>query len=523
MGTQNQRFRTVRNIKAVESERLNLQSKIDSLKKIDERRKLGQFSTPINLAREIISYGLKIHSCSEISFIDPAFGTGAFFSALLSEIEKMKKSIIKATGIEIDKTVFNFATSLWGESDIKLINADFTKIDNKGEKYNFLVCNPPYVRHQIIGNEQKSDLRKRIRNETNFDISGLAGLYCYFILLSYKWLAPGAVCGWLLPSEFMDVNYGDTIKEFLLNRVRLIRIHRYNPEESKFCDALVSSCVVWFKNEVTANDYEIEFSYGGTHEKPIITKSIKKSFLMEERKWTRFPEKGLRIRVSTNLTLGDFFDIKRGIATGDNNFFILTKEQIQELGIDMSFFKPILPSPRYLKTDEVFADSLGFPMLDKQYFLLDCSMPEEEIQIKYPELYKYLKSGISTTAKRYLCRNRNKWYFQEKREPTHFLCTYMGRSNGQNTLPFRFILNHSKAIVTNSYLMLYPKDDISYLIQSKPDIVKSVWNALKSISAENFESEGRIYGGGLKKIEPKELAKVECHELAKIFSDMMFK
>ena len=39
------------------------------------------------------------------------------------------------------------------------------------------------------------------------------------------------------------------------------------------------------------------------------------------------------------------------------------------------------------------------------------------------------------------------------------------------------------------------------------------YEVLKGISGNEIEEEGRVYGGGLKKIEPKELAKVPCDEL----------
>ena len=84
----------------------------------------------------------------------------------------------------------------------------------------------------------------------------------------------------------------------------------------------------------------------------------------------------------------------------------------------------------------------------------------------------------------------------------------MGRST-QKKSPFRFILNHSEAIATNSYLMLYPKSELQEEIERNPDILCSIWRVLKSIENEDIESEGRIYGGGLRKIEPKELANVK--------------
>ena len=47
------------------------------------------------------------------------------------------------------------------------------------------------------------------------------------------------------------------------------------------------------------------------------------------------------------ITLGDLFDIKRGVATGANKFFILDEAQGVAEGIPEEFLIPILPSPRY--------------------------------------------------------------------------------------------------------------------------------------------------------------------------------
>lgn len=235
-------------------------------------------------------------------------------------------------------------------------------------------------------------------------------------------------------------------------------------------------------------------------------------------KWTHFPTYDAQLSNTHTPTLGDFFTIKRGLATGDNDFFILSKEEIEELNLDMNFFTPILPSPRYLKCNEVFSDKYGNPRLDTQYFLLSCTLPEEEVKKNYPSIWNYLSSGLDTTAQKYLCRNRKVWYYQENRSATQFLCSYMGRRKGEHTAPFRFILNHTSAIATNSYLMLYPKTILQEAITQTPDILHEIWNALTNITANDLESEGRVYGGGLKKIEPKELSYVKCPHLAELLA-----
>ena len=77
----------------------------------------------------------------------------------------------------------------------------------------------------------------------------------------------------------------------------------------------------------------------------------------------------------------------------------------------------------------------------------------------------------------------------------------------------RFILNLSQAIVNNSYLILYPKTNLQKFLEKNPDNKFQVWEILKKISENNIHDEGRIYGGGLEKIEPKELVNVSCGDL----------
>ena len=107
----------------------------------------------------------------------------------------------------------------------------------------------------------------------------------------------------------------------------------------------------------------------------------------------------------------------------------------------------------------------------------------------------------------YIASHRTPWYSQENRPPAPFLCTYMGRSrNGKH--PFRFIWNRSQATAHNVYLMLYPKGPLRDLLNEHPESAAQIFETLQNISPERFISEGRVYGGGLHKVEPKELAKI---------------
>ena len=501
----------------LEVQRQKIQSELDGLKTQKERNMMGQFSTPIALANDILSHARKIMPQDEkVSFLDPAIGTGVFFSALHTAFPENRIEV--ATGFEIDKHYEKPSKNLWLNTNLNYELKDFTRQmpKNEDEKFNLIICNPPYVRHHHI-NEEKKRLQAEALSSANMQLSGLSGLYCYFIALAHRWMKKNGIAGWLVPSGFMDINYGQSVKNYLLNEVTLIQIHRFDPSDVQFNDALVSSAILWIKNKKPTKQHKVKFTFGGTIEHPTHERHVSSEVLITEKKWTRFPL--LKEREANNVSrLSDFFIIKRGIATGDNKFFVLTKNEIETRNLPVEQFRPILPSPRYLNVTEIKADQSGFPKIDNQLFVLDCKLPMNEIQSLYPELHSYLKEGIERgVSNRYLCKHRKIWYSQENRSESSFYCTYIGRSRKNGKRPFRFILNHSKAIVANSYLILYPKLHLEKAILNNSKVKERLLELLNQITGRTMLEEARAYGGGMYKMEPKELANVPAIEIQKYF------
>jgi len=350
-------------------------------------------------------------------------------------------------------------------------------------------------------------------------LSGLAGLYCHFLGLSHIWMADDGIAGWLIPSEFMDVNYGRSIKNYLLNKVTLLHIHRFDPKDSQFADALVSSAVVWFRKSIPPKDHVVTFTFGGKLLNPKLSRTVPIRTLAQEPKWSRFPMAGIRTSTS-NPTISDFFQIKRGIATGNNKYFILQAEDIATRGLPLEMFQPILPSPRYVPDDEVQANANGLPLLERKLFVLDSHLSEGQIKERFPALFEYLQEGRACGVHdRYLCQHRAPWYAQENRPPAPIVCTYLGRSDSKRGRPFRFILNKSKATVANVYLVMYPKPLLAREMKRAPMLIRRVWEVLNQITPEQLIGEGRVYGGGLHKLEPKELGNVDATAIFHLIPD----
>ena len=376
-------------------------------------------------------------------------------------------------------------------------------------------CNPPYVRHHYTANGDKRGLKTRTRAACGMDINGLTGFYCYFLGLSHEWMADGGLAGWLIPSEFMDVNYGAAVKRYLLDKVTLLHIHRFDPNDVQFGDTLVSSTIVWFRNKPPPATSRVRFIFGGTLERPSLERFISVDALRHDPKWTRYPMKEGR-KAADGPVLGDFFKIKRGLAKGDNSYFILPEENIERRGLSIDAFKPILPSPRQFPEDEIMSD--GGPRLARRLFLLDPPWPENEIRERYPNLWMYLEQGKTQgIPDRYICRHRAMWYTQERRPAAPFVCTYLGRSDKKSGRPFRFILNHSQATAANAYLMLYPREPFEHALSDSPELKRRAWKRLNQICPQAMLGEGRVYGGGLCKLEPKELGNIPAEALVELF------
>ena len=497
-----------------ENKRLALQRHLDDAKTQEERNKLGQFATPPALARDIIVYSSNLLSPqARITFLDPAIGTGAFYSAFREIIGENR--IARAAGYEVDSHYGLPARKLWRGTALKIVLDDFTKAEpptKKEERFNLIVCNPPYVRHHHLCTADKVYLRDAAKRYCGIEINGLVGFYCYFLCLSHRWMTDCGLGVWLIPSEFMDVNYGAGLKRYLLEKVTLLRIHRFDAREVQFEDAMVSSAILCFRKEVPPVNHEINFTLGGTLLEPKISVSVKSEGLKAEEKWSRLFRK--ESRASENgVTLSDYFTIKRGIATGGNGFFIIPRDKIEEFKLPWECFCPVLPSPRFLDEDEVKSDANGNPLVNKELFLLRCRLPEEKLRLAYPCLHRYLMSGRAEVAKRYLCRHRRPWYGQEVWHPAPFLCTYMGRTGTKRGRPFRFILNNSNATATNVYLLLYPKKNLRRAIGQGRGLIRKVWKILNALQPEDLLENGRFYGGGLHKLEPRELGRVPAPEL----------
>jgi adenine-specific DNA-methyltransferase len=165
--------------------------------------------------------------------------------------------------------------------------------------------------------------------------------------------------------------------------------------------------VLVFQKTPPHPDYVVEFTFGGTLLSPWVSDGIPLQRLRDSRKWTVYPyhPRNDRCLSSTGdeMTLGDLFRIQRGIATGNNRFFILERREAERRRFPHGCLRPILPAPRFLKTTVIEADQDGYPLIEPQLCVIDCDLPEPALRTRNSQrsgsisrLPKRSASGMAT-------------------------------------------------------------------------------------------------------------------------------
>lgn len=101
--------------------------------------------------------------------------------------------------------------------------------------------------------------------------------------------------------------------------------------------------VIWFRKKPASPGHQVVRTAGSLVSWPNIKAKAPNRDLVPELKWTTefliHPERPHK----SFMVLGDLFQIKRGLATGANKFFIMSEEQADSPGIPNAFLRPILP------------------------------------------------------------------------------------------------------------------------------------------------------------------------------------
>lgn len=115
-----------------------------------------------------------------------------------------------------------------------------------------VVANPPYVRQEDIPKRNKKLYRQLVQSEVGLLATGRSDLHIYFWGHATSFLKPDGWLGFLTSSQWLDVEYGFPLQQFLLERFRIVAVIE-SQVEPWFVGARVQTAVTIAQREADAN------------------------------------------------------------------------------------------------------------------------------------------------------------------------------------------------------------------------------------------------------------------------------
>ena len=459
---------------------------------INYRKDYGQFFTPSLVANIMAKWVTKDNAKA---ILDPAFGLGIFFD------EVMKLNIdpdVLFTGYEIDERILTYLNYEGTKSNLLIFKEDYLEADTG--KFDGVICNPPYMRFQKF--LKRYDVLPKIEKKIGEKLAGYSNVSSVFLVKAINELNDNGRLAFIMPFEFFNTGYGKEIKKSLLKEHLLKQIVIFSNEKDIFPDVTTTVCILLCKND--GKEEPIKITAVKSEDEIRNIKDVSNYFQYElnqsdlpyDKKWTpiistlyveqQIPEDFCKI--------SQYGAFKRGIATGANEFFALTKSKIEEFGlVEKNICKCITKSPQLKKY--VFTE-------DDFYSLYNDDKPVHCLDVKECEDFnvrKYIEIGEQQELhKRYLTKNRKPWYKIEHRRPSPILFGVFNRGR------LKVIRNYSKAINFTCFHSFYPN------MFGEGIVNKLFVYFLSDLGQSIIKLNKRNYGNNLDKLEPGDLNDCLC-------------
>jgi adenine-specific DNA-methyltransferase len=463
---------------------------------IEHRKKFAQFFTPFTIADLMAKWILGNKNLKTI--LEPAFGLGVFSRAILNY-----KEDVEIKGFEIDDAIFENAKQSFEDAENVNIHLQDYMYNDWKNKYDGIICNPPYFKFHDYDNK---NILKEIETNLKCKLNGFTNLYTLFLLKSIHQLSPNGRCAYIIPSEFLNSDYGKLVKTFLIKSKALRHIIVIDFEENVFDDALTTASIILCANDNLTN--RVQFSNIQSLQDLSKIDDIINAYpnfsdteqtynfseLNPEIKWKAYYQKQNSIRFKNLVPFSTYAKCVRGIATGSNEYFTFNTSKAREFEIEEQYLLPCICSAKDAKSS--FFTTQDFEELkknDKSVFLFNAQNSTEE------SIKKYIQKGEEEEInKRFLTASRTPWYSLESRKPAPIWVSVFNRTG------LRFIRNEANISNLTSYHCIYPKQTNLF---SEINIDLLFAYLLTGTAKQIFEDNSRQYGNGLQKFEPNDLNK----------------
>jgi adenine-specific DNA-methyltransferase len=488
------------------------------LKNAPDAQKLrGGYYTPKPIADFLARWAIR---SANSAILEPSLGDGNIIVAAAERLRTLGATpydIVKQiTGVELDpgeakKAICRVEAILDGCSPQHIYIGDF--FDYAAQTlfevpvqvgtltptmaFDAIVGNPPFIRYQNFPEELRS-IATRLMEYAGFKPNRLMNTWLPFLIISSYLLNGTGRIGMVLPAELFQVNYAAEARQFLSNffpRLGLITF-----EQLVFPNIQQEVVLLLAEKEGGASGIRVvemdNLDELATFNPDDFYSAELKEMNHSTEKWTQYflsqAEISLlrEMRVRKDITRsGDILDVDVGIVTGQNDFFIVTKQQARTHQLE-PYLERIVSRSAHLR-GVVFSGSDWFTNVEKDYPVLFFCPPEQTIDDLPVPIRMYIQFGESQKYHTgYKCRIRSMWYIVPSVWiPDAFMLRQV------HAYP-KLVLNNAQATCTDTI------HRVRFINGVLPQVAVCAFH--NSLTFAFSEVTGRSYGGGVLTFEPSE-------------------
>lgn len=374
--------------------------------------------------------------------------------------------------------------------------------DGQPRFFDAIIGNPPFVRYQNFPEEQRKPAFQ-IMTTAGMRPSRLTNTWVPFLVAASYLLTEDGRLAMVIPAELLQVNYAAELRRFLseyFNKLTLITFKKLVFEGIQ--QEVVLLLAEGNGGESTGirtielNSIDALASYEHTDFSTTKLKPMDHS----TEKWTQYfldtdeIELLRELKKSPLLTeAGKVIDVDVGVVTGQNQFFVLSEEQIKNASLKR-YAQRIVSRSGHLK-GAIFSEEDWQSNVENNLPAHLLMLPDKPFEDLSKAAQEYVKAGEdSGWHTGYKCRIRDPWYkVPSVWTPDAFM---LRQVHGYPKL----IVNKAEATCTDTI------HRVKLLNGRSAEVIAAAF--LNSLTFAFSEVMGRSYGGGVLELEPNEAEKL---------------
>ena len=474
------------------------------------RRRLGRYDTPRPLSQVIADWALR--SIDDIA-LEPSSGAGVFVQSFAHRLIQLGRTQpnrqlwacdIDVTACEQTERNCNLSSRhIWNEDFLSIVNTDGIN----GMKFDCVAGNPPYISLHRMPLAQRARALKAVER-LKLSVGGRASLWAYFLEASIHVLKTNGRAAFILPESVLHAEYAlSTVRSFAkyFKKCALVSIRERCFTSDGAEERVVVLLADGFNGVEKSTDITLHECITAANAVCLIGSIQQESknilpVLNGHAVPHLLPRADSIIDISNvpnSHLFTNFADVKIGVVTGADYFFLLTEKEKQQWKIRRSWLTPLLPRFQecvgltFCKTDWAKIRKEG-----KKCWLISPSLLEKKNSSAL-RLY-FRRFPIKLRGKNKTFSKRRLWFAPVMGKKPHAFLRYMGATGP------RIAFSRFNSTCTNIIHRIYFKKEISPLMRKA--IILSLHSSFSQLSAE---FEGRAYGSGVLKLEPSETRRLK--------------